>query len=555
MQLYNRGFSFLNTSLLLVSLLAQIFASSQNCANSFLNGELDGSVIGSELQVIKSCSFYGDYSVISNVTAGSILQFTISIGYITVREGSQFGTVLASGANLVNVSGLSGADLFISWNADASCGVGGINCFTTTVRCLNCSPICVAENFSSSVDITNPDPENIIISQCNFSNQYNEITGVPEQRWILINISEGYAILREGTPNGPILDQGTVQLSVITSGEDMYIHYFDDASCSTSNNSTCVSSEILCVTCPWQDPQDGSCFNSNSSQTVNMTSFEGQQLNIGDCQSQFMHAEITGVPPDEDIEFGYEIPTQITVREGQPNGPVVAEGLSPVTVTNASGDDLYVHYTVNENCDTQFLCFQATVQCVSCSACSNPFPAVSESSLITDIGSNSVFVIWQPVVGQLGCQLQLRNAGGSVLGSQVVGGATASNFSIPLSLLQSSTNYEWRVRCGCSQSPPVVGPFSSWQPFSTPAGIVINSNPNPTSGSSNVSFNLELESYTTLEVFDLSGRKIQSIFAGNANAQQEYRFEFDGFGLPNGIYIYRVTTENGIENSRFLIAK
>ncbi|MEM9053222.1 MAG: hypothetical protein AAGC47_14310, partial [Bacteroidota bacterium] len=94
-KMHIRGLSFLSISLLLVSLLAQNFASSQNCANSFLNGELDGNVIGSELQVINSCSFYGDYSVISNVTPGSILQFTITLGYITVREGNQFGTVLA----------------------------------------------------------------------------------------------------------------------------------------------------------------------------------------------------------------------------------------------------------------------------------------------------------------------------------------------------------------------------------------------------------------------------------------------------------------------------
>ena len=184
-----------------------------------------------------------------------------------------------------------------------------------------------------------------------------------------------------------------------------------------------------------------------------------------------------------------------------------------------------------------------------------PFPAVNEESLTTFQFSNVFSTVWDPVPGQIGCQIQVRLAGGSVLGSQIVGGANADGFNIPFNILQSGTDYEWRVRCGCSQTPLIAGAFSSWQPFSTPGGAGIISSPNPTSGQSNVTFTVAEEGTTTLEVFDLSGRMLDALFNGVAQANNDYRFQFDGSALPNGIYIYRLTTEKEMVNEKFMIAR
>jgi hypothetical protein len=193
---------------------------------------------------------------------------------------------------------------------------------------------------------------------------------------------------------------------------------------------------------------------------------------------------------------------------------------------------------------------------LTCSGgCENPFPAVSEASLSTTQLGNAFATEWAPVSGQIGCQLQVRFAGGAILGAQIVGGAGADGFNIPLNVLQPGTDYEWRVRCGCSQSPLVAGPFSSWQPFSTPSGAALASNPNPTSGQSNVTFTLAEEGYTTLEVFDLSGRLIDGLFNGLATSNNDYRFTFDGSFLPNGVYVYRLTTESEVINEKFMIAR
>jgi len=202
--------------------------------------------------------------------------------------------------------------------------------------------------------------------------------------------------------------------------------------------------------------------------------------------------------------------------------------------------------------------FSKAVTYFGCSApepCENPFPAVDEESLSTVQSSNHFSTSWDAIPGQIGCQIQVRFAGGSPLGGKIVGGANANGFNIPFGVLQPATDYEWRVRCGCSQAPLVAGPFSSWQPFSTPGGSNLASNPNPTEGQSNVTFTVGEDGYTTLEVYDMSGRMIDGLFNGVAQSNSDYRFAFDGSSLPNGVYIYRLTTDREVINEKFMIAR
>ncbi len=189
------------------------------------------------------------------------------------------------------------------------------------------------------------------------------------------------------------------------------------------------------------------------------------------------------------------------------------------------------------------------------SSCANPFPAVDPASLSTTQVGNGFLTEWGAVTGQIGCQVQARLAGGpGILGAVIVPGTGADSFVIPFNVLQPSTQYQWRVRCGCSQTPLVAGPWSAWNLFTTPRAA-ISSLPNPTEGQSNVTFTVLEEGYTTLEVFDMSGRLVDAIFTGVAQPNNEYRFEFDGSSLPNGVYIYRLTTENEVVNNKFVIAK
>jgi hypothetical protein len=53
----------------------------------------------------------------------------------------------------------------------------------------------------------------------------------------------------------------------------------------------------------------------------------------------------------------------------------------------------------------------------------------------------------------------------------------------------------------------------------------------------------------------MSGRQVTTLFNQVAQEGQEYRVNFDGAFLPNGVYIYRLTTENEVVVDKFMIAR
>jgi hypothetical protein len=88
---------------------------------------------------------------------------------------------------------------------------------------------------------------------------------------------------------------------------------------------------------------------------------------------------------------------------------------------------------------------------------------------------------------------------------------------------------------------------------SCPSTLV--SSPNPTAGTSLVSFSVAEEQMATLEVYDMSGRKIAELFRQDVQPNAEYKVEFDGASLPNGVYVYRLTTATEVAIEKFMIAK
>jgi hypothetical protein len=55
-----------------------------------------------------------------------------------------------------------------------------------------------------------------------------------------------------------------------------------------------------------------------------------------------------------------------------------------------------------------------------------------------------------------------------------------------------------------------------------------------------------------LELFDLKGKRIGLIYAGAAQAQTPMNFQFDTSALPQGVYIYKLTTESEVKTTKFL---
>ncbi|MCH2215048.1 MAG: T9SS type A sorting domain-containing protein [Flavobacteriales bacterium] len=186
--------------------------------------------------------------------------------------------------------------------------------------------------------------------------------------------------------------------------------------------------------------------------------------------------------------------------------------------------------------------------------CPTPFPALDEASLTTQLNASSVSIGWESVLGQVGCQVQLRFAGSPTnLGSAITSGDSDS-FTIPGSVLELDQDYQWRVRCGCSQTPIIAGPFTSWQPFSTAVGASISAFPNPTNDQANVSFESSIDDSGVLAVFDMNGRRIVQLYSGEIEADQSYRYSFDASDLPNGLYLCRFTGSTQTIVTKLLVA-
>ena len=83
----------------------------------------------------------------------------------------------------------------------------------------------------------------------------------------------------------------------------------------------------------------------------------------------------------------------------------------------------------------------------------------------------------------------------------------------------------------------------------------LSSFPNPTNGNSTVRFEMNTNERTTLEVYDMNGRSIATLYNAVANANQVYRFDFNASSLPEGVYIYRLTTQTEVVIEKFIVTR
>ena len=80
--------------------------------------------------------------------------------------------------------------------------------------------------------------------------------------------------------------------------------------------------------------------------------------------------------------------------------------------------------------------------------------------------------------------------------------------------------------------------------------------PNPTNSITNITFQLSNnEAYTIVEIFNLQGRKITTLFDGNAEPDNLYKLEYNTEGMEKGIYIYKITSGGNIINGKIMLIK
>ncbi len=90
-----------------------------------------------------------------------------------------------------------------------------------------------------------------------------------------------------------------------------------------------------------------------------------------------------------------------------------------------------------------------------------------------------------------------------------------------------------------------------------PEAIAVYQNyPNPFNPSTKISFELPRSSSVKLEIFDIMGRKVQTLVDETLNVRtRPYEYEFNAQGLSSGVYIYRLRINNEVFTKKMTFVK
>jgi poly(3-hydroxybutyrate) depolymerase len=90
---------------------------------------------------------------------------------------------------------------------------------------------------------------------------------------------------------------------------------------------------------------------------------------------------------------------------------------------------------------------------------------------------------------------------------------------------------------------------------SLPARSTLSQNyPNPFNPKTVISYQLPINSYLTLKIYDMLGREVATLFDGVRQAGN-YVVTFDGSGLASGVYFYRMRAEKFVETKKLVLLR
>tara|TARA_Y100000385_G_scaffold154737_1_gene160448 strand:- start:9446 stop:10303 length:858 start_codon:yes stop_codon:yes gene_type:complete len=220
------------------------------------------------------------------------------------------------------------------------------------------------------------------------------------------------------------------------------------------------------------------------------------------------------------------------------------------TVNNLISSTTY-EWEIRTQCASSSSSWSSTLTFTTAAGCTVPTNPDEQN-----ISTNSADLIWDAVSSSVSYRIKWRKSPGP-LNVNVV----STNF-LPLTGLDPSSTYRWKVRSNCDPSESNVSAFTSWQYFNTLSSIRISSGdielidnlniyPNPTRGLFNISF--VSDDIVTLEllVLDAYGKVImienKEMFVG------EYTKQVDLSEYPRGIYMVQIKTNNSFITKRVVV--
>ncbi|MGB6035351.1 MAG: T9SS type A sorting domain-containing protein [Cryomorphaceae bacterium] len=88
----------------------------------------------------------------------------------------------------------------------------------------------------------------------------------------------------------------------------------------------------------------------------------------------------------------------------------------------------------------------------------------------------------------------------------------------------------------------------------TPSTI-LTSYPNPTEGQATIEITVAQTERAVVEIFDMNGRSVETMFNQDVQAGNTYRLDFEGASLPNGIYVVKFVTDSETVIEKIMIAR
>ena len=91
--------------------------------------------------------------------------------------------------------------------------------------------------------------------------------------------------------------------------------------------------------------------------------------------------------------------------------------------------------------------------------------------------------------------------------------------------------------------------------FSTDMKATVHVYPNPFRENAHVEFVIPEPRYVTLEIFNITGLRVATLFEGRVGADETQRLNLSAESLPNGIYICKLTIENKVITKRIILTR
>jgi hypothetical protein len=196
------------------------------------------------------------------------------------------------------------------------------------------------------LDCTQPTASATVLEDC-ANDQFNVSVEVTD-----LGDATSLGIIANGTNVGTVTEPGSQLIGPYASLEDVTIVVaHTDPLCDleigtvTYNCGPCLNTDLF--------PEDTIAVDLTGDTLVIATNmYAGSEYNA-----------IGGIVAGEQYEFTHAGGAYITVRELTYDGAVIGEGYSPLTVTAVNTGDLFVHYTLDDQCNTDATgSFEATVQ-------------------------------------------------------------------------------------------------------------------------------------------------------------------------------------------------